>query len=194
MVYKKLICRSYKIIETIIWLLPVVNSSRCKSWNITKHDHRIHHIYHTHHILWQYHIINTPCKNKLDTSNLFIAYFMWLMGATLKNGSYLCKATMFIMVANIRCKSHDYYSERNWHPPATYMEQATRQVQSRSRKQGHVKLAWTALISLCRAIRNTQHRGLQQKISMPSTILLRFTRVKHLRIDLALIPLKGFAA
>jgi hypothetical protein len=33
-----------------------------------------------------------------------------------------------------------------------------------------------------RAIRNTQHRGLQQKISTPATTLLCFTRVKHLRI------------
>jgi hypothetical protein len=98
------------------------------------------------------------------------------------------------MVANIHCKSHDNYSERNWHLPATYVEQATRQVRSRSHERGRVKLAWTALISLCRAIRNTQHRGLQQKTSMPATSILRFTRVKHLRIDLALIPLKGFAA
>jgi hypothetical protein len=98
------------------------------------------------------------------------------------------------MVANIHCKFHDYYSERNWHPPAAYVEQATRQVRSRSRERGRIRLTWTASISLYRAIRSTQHRGLQQKISMPATTWLRFTRVKHLRIDLALIPLKGFAA
>jgi hypothetical protein len=98
------------------------------------------------------------------------------------------------MVANIRWKSHDYYSERNWHPPAACVEQATRQVRSRSRERGRVKLAWTASILLCRAIRNTQNRSLQQKTSTPTTKLLRFTRVKHLRIDLALIPLKGFTA
>jgi hypothetical protein len=98
------------------------------------------------------------------------------------------------MVANIRCKSHDYYSERIWHPPAVYVEQATRQVRSWSRERGHVKLVWTASISLYRAIRNTQHRGLQQKTSTPATSMLCFTRVKHLHIDLALIPLKGFAA
>jgi hypothetical protein len=97
-----------------------------------------------------------------------------------------------IMVANIRYKSHDYYSERNWHLPAACVEQATRQVQSRSRERGRVKLAWTASISLCRAIRNTQHRGLQQKISTPATSMLRSTRGTHQRIDLALIPLKGF--
>jgi hypothetical protein len=96
------------------------------------------------------------------------------------------------MVANIRYKSHDYYSERNWHPPAACVEQAIRQVQSRSRERGRVKLAWTASISLCRAIRNIQYRGLQQKISTPATTWLCFTRVKHLRIDLALISLKGF--
>jgi hypothetical protein len=81
MAYKKLTRRSYKIIKR----------------NITKHDHRIHHIYHTHHILWQYHITNTPCKNKLDASNLLIAYFTWLMGATHKNSSYLRKATTLIL-------------------------------------------------------------------------------------------------
>jgi hypothetical protein len=98
------------------------------------------------------------------------------------------------MVANIRCKSHDYYSEINWHPPVACVEQATRQVRSRSREQGRIKLAWTASISLCRAIRNTQHRGLQQKTSTPTTSMLRSTRETHLRIDLAPIPLKGFAA
>jgi hypothetical protein len=99
-----------------------------------------------------------------------------------------------IMVANIYCKSHDNYSERNWHPPAACMEQVTRQVRSRSREWGRVRLAWTASISLYCAIRSTQNRGLQQKISTPATIMLRFTCVKHLRIDLALISLKGFAA
>jgi hypothetical protein len=29
------------------------------------------------------------------------------------------------MVGNICCKSHDYYSERNWHPPAACVEQAS---------------------------------------------------------------------
>jgi hypothetical protein len=96
-----------------------------------------------------------------------------------------------IMVVNIHCKSHDNYSERNWHPPAAYVEQVTRQVRSRSRERGRVRLAWTASISLYRAIRSTQNRGLQQKTSTPATSMLRST---HLRIDLALIPLKGFAA
>jgi hypothetical protein len=49
------------------------------------------------HILWQYHITNTPCKNKLDASNLLIACFTWLMGATLKNVFYLRKATTVIL-------------------------------------------------------------------------------------------------
>jgi hypothetical protein len=98
------------------------------------------------------------------------------------------------MVANIRCKSYDYYSERNWHPPGACMEQATRQVRSRSRERGRVKLAWTASISLCRAIRNTQQRGLQSKTSTPATSMLRSTCETHLLIDLALIPLKGFIA
>jgi hypothetical protein len=99
-----------------------------------------------------------------------------------------------IMVANIHCKSYDNYSERNWHPPAACMEQATRQVRSRSHGRGRIRLAWTASISLYRAIKSTQNRGLQQKISTPATSMLCFTRVKHLRIDLALIPLKGFVA
>jgi hypothetical protein len=98
------------------------------------------------------------------------------------------------MVANIHCKSHDYYSERNWHPPAACVEQATRQVRSRSRERGRLKLAWTASISLCRAIRNRQQRGLQQKTSTPATSMLHSTHETYLRIDLALIPLKGFTA
>jgi hypothetical protein len=127
MAYKKLTCRSYKIIKTTIWLLPVVNSSTCNSWNITKHDHCIHHIYqHTHHILWQYHITNTPCKYKLDASNLLIASFTWLMGATLKNGSYLRKATTLILeLPKSCCKFDDNYSGRYRHPPAACVEQAT---------------------------------------------------------------------
>jgi hypothetical protein len=60
------------------------------------------------------------------------------------------------MVANIHCKSHDNYSERNWHPPAACVEQATRQVRSRSRERGRVRLAWTASISLYRTIRSTK--------------------------------------
>src|SRR3954465_7247754 len=98
------------------------------------------------------------------------------------------------MVANIHCKSHDYYSERNGHPPAACVEQATRQVRSRSRERGRVRLAWTTSISLSRVIRSTQTRALQKKTSMPATTMLRSTRETHLRIDLALIPLKGFAA
>jgi hypothetical protein len=94
------------------------------------------------------------------------------------------------MVANILYKSYDNYSERNWHPPAACVEQSTRQVRSRSRERGRVRLAWTALISLYRAIRSTQNRGLQQKTSTPIISMLRFTRVKHLRLDLALILLR----
>jgi hypothetical protein len=37
-------------------------------------------------------------------------------------------------------------------------------------------------------------KKLAPKTSTPTIALLHFTRVKHLRIDLALIPLKGFAA
>jgi hypothetical protein len=127
MAYKKLTRRSYKIIKITIRLLPVVNSSTCKSWNITKHDHCIYQIYHhTHHILWQYHITNTPCKNKLEDSNLLIACFTWLMGATLKNGSYLCKATPLILeLPKSCCKSDDNYSGRYRHPPAACVEHAT---------------------------------------------------------------------
>jgi hypothetical protein len=124
MAYKKLTCRSYKIMKTTTWLLPGVNLSTCKSGNITKHDHCIHHIYHhTHHILWQYHITNTPCKNMLDASNLLIACFTWLMGATLKNGSYLHKATMLILgLPKSCCKSDENYNGRYRHPLAACVE------------------------------------------------------------------------
>jgi hypothetical protein len=127
MAYKELICRSYKIIKTTIWLLPVANSSTCKSWNITKYNHCIYQIYHhTYHILWHYHITNTSCKNKLDASNLLIACFMWLMWAMLKNGSYLRKATTLILeLPKSYYKSDDNYSGRYRHPPAACVEQAT---------------------------------------------------------------------
>jgi hypothetical protein len=128
-----------------------MNSATCKSWNITKHDHRIHHIYHIHHILWPYHITNTPCKNKLDTSNLLIACFTWLLGATLKNDSYLRKTTTVILVLPKHCcKSDDNYSERNWHPQ-----------RSRSHERGPVRLVWATSISLCRGIKKYTKRNLQ---------------------------------
>jgi hypothetical protein len=147
MAYKKLTRRSYKIIKTTIWLLPVVNSSTCKSWNITKCDHYIHHIYHyTHHILWQYHISSTPCKNKLGASNLLIACFTWLMGATLKNGSYLRKATMLILeLPKSCCKSDDNYSGRYRHPPVACMEQATAELVSGTRSCKVVLVRWPSI-------------------------------------------------
>jgi hypothetical protein len=118
MAYKKLTRRSYKIIKITIWLLPVVNSTTCKSWYITKCDHRIHYIYHTHHILWQYNITNTPYKNKLDASNLLIACFTWLIGAMLKNGSYLRKATTLILgLPKSCCKSVDTHHPHVWSKP-----------------------------------------------------------------------------
>ena len=39
---------------------------------------------------------NIPCKNKLDVLYFVVACFMWLVWATSKNHSYLCKATMVI--------------------------------------------------------------------------------------------------
>jgi hypothetical protein len=165
MAYNKLTCRSYKIIKITIWLLPVVNSLTCKSWNTTKHDHRIHHIYHTHHILWQYHITNTPCKNKLDASNLLIACFTWLIGAMLKNGSYLRKATMLILeLPRSCCKSDDNYSGRYRHPPTACVEQVTADSVSWTR---HVKLSWAASIPLCRNIKKYTKRSLHQKHQRP---------------------------
>jgi hypothetical protein len=172
MAYNKLTRRSYKIIKTTIWLLPVVNTSTCKSWNITKHDHCIHHIYHTHHILWQYHITNTLCKNKLDASNLLIAYFTWLMGATLKNGSYLCRATTLILeLPKSCCKSDDNYSGRYKHPPAACVEQATAEPVSwtRSCKVGLGRFNPTI----------PRHQEVHEKKI-------------NLHTNLALIPLKGF--
>jgi hypothetical protein len=192
MAYKKLTRRSYNILKTTIWLLPVVNSSTCKSWNITKHDHRIYHIYHTHHILWQYHIINTPCKNKLDASNLLIAYFTRLMGATLKNGSYLRKATMLILeLPKSCCKSDDNYSGRYRHPPTACMEQATVEPVSWTRS---CKVGLGRFNPTIPRHQEVHEKKLAPKTSTPATILLRFTRVKHLCIYLALISLKGFAS
>src|SRR3954466_7320683 len=110
-----------------------------------------------------------------------VACFTWLMGVEIYEGFLPMEShNGDIMVAKLRCKSYDNYSERNWHPPATCVEQATRQVWSRSRERRRVKLAWTASISLSRVIRSTQTIGLQQKTSTPATSMLRSTRETHL--------------
>jgi hypothetical protein len=183
MAYKKLTCRSYKIIKTTIWLLPVDNSSTCKSWNITKHNHCIHQIYHhTHHILWQYHIINTSCKNKLDASNLFIACFTWLTGATHKNGSYLRKATTLILeLSKSCCKSDDNYSGRYRQPPAACVEQATAEPVSWTRSS---KVGLGRFNPTIPRHQEVHKNKLASKTSTPATTWLHF----------ALIPLKGFTA
>jgi hypothetical protein len=75
-----------------------------------------------------------PAKNKLDASNLLIACFTWLMGATLKNGSYLRQATTLILgLPKSCCKFDDNYSGRYRHPPAACVEQATAEPVSRTR-------------------------------------------------------------
>jgi hypothetical protein len=131
--------------------------------------------YTSHLVAIPYH--NTPCKNKLDASNLLIACFTWLMGATLKNGFYLRKATILILeLPKSCCKSNDNYSGRySTHQPHVWR----RLLRSRSHERCHVKLAWATSIPLCRAIKKYTKRSLQQK---------------HLRIYLLLIPLKGFVA
>jgi hypothetical protein len=69
---------------------------------------------------------NTPCKNKLDTSNLLIACFTWLMGATHKKGYYLPKATTLILeLPKSCCKYDDNYCGRYRHPIAACVEQTT---------------------------------------------------------------------
>jgi hypothetical protein len=193
MAYKKLTRRSYKIIKTTIWLLPVVNSSTCKLWNITKHNHCIHHIYHyTHHILWKYHITNTSCKNKLDASNLLIACFTWLMRVMFKDGSYLRKATTLILeLPKSCCKSDENNSGRYRHPPVACVEQATAEPVSWTRS---CKVGLGRFNPIMSRHQKVHEKKLTPKTSTPATKLLRFTRVKYLRIDIALIPLKGFAA
>jgi hypothetical protein len=144
------------------------------------------------HILWPYPITNTPCKNKLDASNLLIACFMWLMGATLKNGSYLHKATTLILeLPKSCCKSDDTYSGRYRHPPAACVEQATAEPVSWTRS---CKVGLGCFNPTMSRHQEVHKKKLALKTSTPATTLLLFTRVKHLRIDLVLIPLKGFAA
>jgi hypothetical protein len=149
------------------------------------------HISNTHHILWQYQITNTPCKNKLDASNLWNACFTWLMGATLKNGSYLRKAiTLILELPKSCCKYDDNYSGRYRHPPAAYVEQATAEPVSWTRS---CKVGLGRFNPTIPRHQEVHEKKLAPKTSTPTTTLLRFTRIKHLRIDLALIPLKGFA-
>jgi hypothetical protein len=68
----------------------------------------------------------------------------------------------------------------------------SRLLRSWSHERGHVKLAWATSIPLYRDIKKYTKKKLAPKTLMPTTTLLHFTRVKHVRIDLALIPLKGF--
>jgi hypothetical protein len=117
---------------------------------------------HTSHISYTSHLVAIPyhkhsLQNKLDASNLLIACFMWLMGATHKKDSYLRKATMVILVLpKTCCKSDENYSERNWHPQ-----------RSRSCQRSRVRLAWATSISLCRDIKKYTKRNLQQKHQCP---------------------------
>jgi hypothetical protein len=127
MAYKKLTRRSYKIIKTTIWFLPVCELI---DMQVVKHyktwSSHISHISYTSHLVAIPYITNTPCKNKLDTSNLLIDYFTWLTRAMLKNGSYLLKSTTLILeLPKSCCKSDDNYSGRYKHPPAACVEQAT---------------------------------------------------------------------
>jgi hypothetical protein len=158
-----------------------------KTWSL--HTSQYHH---THQILWQYHITNTPCKNKLDASNLLIAYFTWLMGAMLKNSSYLCRAkTLILGFPKSCCKSDDNYSGRYRHPWAACVEQPTAELVSWTRS---CKVGLGRFNPTIPRHQEVHKKKLAPNTSMPATTLLCFTRVKHLRIDLALIPLKGFIA
>jgi hypothetical protein len=131
-------------------------------------------------------------KNKLDASNLLIAYFTWLMEATLKNGSYLRKATTLILeLPKSCCKSDDNYSGRYRHPPAACVEQATAEPVSWTRS---CKVGLGRFNPTMPRHQEVHEKKLAPKTSTPATTLLRFTRVKYLCIDLALIPLKGFIA
>jgi hypothetical protein len=158
-----------------------------KTWTIAYITYINHNL-----ILWPYHITNTPCKNKLDASNLLIACFTWLMGATLKNGYHLSKATTSILVLpKSCCKSDDNYSGRYRHPPAACVEQATAEPVSWTRS---CKVGLGRFNPTIPRHQEVHKKKLAPKTSTPATTLLRFTHVKHLRIDLTLIPLKGFAA
>jgi hypothetical protein len=90
------------------------------------------------------------------------------------------------------CKSDENYCGKNRHPPASYVEQATYQTQNRSHENGHVKLAYDALIPLYSDIKKYMKRRFATKTSTPVNTMMRFTREKQLCIDLAPIPLMGF--
>jgi hypothetical protein len=77
------------------------------------------------------------------------------------------------MVANIHSKSHDNYSEGNWHPPAAFVEQATRQVQSRSREWGRVRLAWTASILMSHRTHWETQRGRYEEHSSKFSLSMK---------------------
>jgi hypothetical protein len=134
-----------------------------------------------------------PAKNKLDASNLLIACFTWLMGATLKSDSYLRKATTVILgLQKTCCKSDDNYSGRNWHPQSrvhgTSHASAKPISWARSRKVGLGHFDPTMPRH-----QEVHEKKLATKTSTPIINMLCFTRETHLRKYLALIPLKGFA-
>jgi hypothetical protein len=152
---------------------------------------------HTSHISYTSHLVAIPyhkhsLQNKLDTSNLLIAYFTWLMGAMLKNGSYLRKATTLILeLPKSCCKSDDNYSGRYRHPPTACVEQVTADSISWTRSCKVVLGHFNPTMSQHQEV---HEKKLAPKTSTPATTLFCFTRIKYICIDLALIPLKGFAA
>ena len=163
------------------------NSSTCKSWNITKHDHLIHHIYHI--TSWPYHITN-PCKNKLDASTLSL-HILRGLGLSEKNHSYLrTRTTTLIQELSIYCcKLNLNYGGRDCTRKATCAIPVARQAWSRSQIRGHVKLARAA--SSHHPARCKVHESEATiKTSTPAKPLCS-TRATDLRIDMALIPLLG---
>ena len=156
------------------------NSSTCKSWNITKHDHLIHHIYHI--TSWPYHITN-PCKNKLDASNIVVANFYVVWGFRRRTVSNLrTKTTTLIQVlSNHRCKSNLNYGGRDRHPPAA------NQVRNQSRVSLRV-MSVRAASSHHPARCKVHESEAITKTSTPTKPLCS-TRAIDLRIKTALIPL-----
>ena len=81
------------------------------------------------------------------------------------------------------------YSERDRQPQATYAIQLACQLWNKSHVRGHVRLVRAASSNYATKIQNTQGRQLIDH-QRPHTLMC-LTRTKHLRIDPALIPLKG---
>ena len=105
-----------------------------------------------------------PCKNKLDASNLFFAYFTWFRAFEDRTVlTYEQETTTVInKLLATRCRLDLNYSGRDRHPPATYAIQVACQTWNNSHVRGHVRLVRAASSHYATKIKI--HKGINNMI------------------------------